>query len=95
MHAADEHPIARFEAQVTVTLRRAREDDLPKLEWFGWFTPHRQIIHETFERQQRGEAIMLLAVARDFPVGQAWIDLTRKADEAVGVIWALRVLPGL
>lgn len=38
---------------------------------------------------------MLLAEARNFPVAQVWIDLTRQAQDDAGVLWALRVLPGL
>lgn len=38
---------------------------------------------------------MLLAVVREFPVGQLWVDLARKRDAGIGVLWALRVLPGL
>ena len=65
-----------------------------RLEWFGWFTPHRRILEEAFARHQRGENVMLLAIAGDFPVGQIFVDLTRKADESVALLWAFRVLPG-
>ncbi|HVX42028.1 MAG TPA: GNAT family N-acetyltransferase [Gemmatimonadaceae bacterium] len=84
-----------FGITLPIAIRPCRADDLRRLEWFGWFTPHRALFEETFDRQRRGEALMLVAEARDFPVGQIWIDLTRKQSERTAVLWALRVLPGL
>jgi ribosomal protein S18 acetylase RimI-like enzyme len=78
-----------------VTLRVCRAADLRKLEWFGWFTRHRSFIEEAFRRQQLGEVIMVVAEANGFPVGQVWIDLVRNAERGAGLLWALRVLPGL
>jgi GNAT superfamily N-acetyltransferase len=82
---------------VEVTIRPSTGRDLPHLEWYGLYTPHRPIIDEAFERQQRGEVLMLLAIANGFPVGQAWIDFTARADEspAVALLWAVRVYPFL
>lgn len=87
-------PLTRFEARLSVTLRLASKGDLRPLEWFGWFTPHRVLIEEAFARQVAGEVFMLLAIVGGFPIGQIWIDLTRKSSEGVGVLWALRVQPG-
>ena len=48
---------------------------------------------EAFQRQQRGEVLMLVAEANRFPIGQLWIDLVKKQEESIGIIWALRVMP--
>jgi len=86
----------RFTVPLQVEIRPCAADDLPKLEWHGMFTPHRPIIAEAFERQTRGQGLMLLAVANGFPVGQAWIDFAARPDErGVAVIWAVRVYPFL
>lgn len=85
----------QFAVELAVTIRPCKERDLPGLEWFGMFTPHRELIRAAFERQQRGEVLMLVADINDFPAGQAWIDLTKKRDESVGVVWAVRVIPFL
>ena len=34
---------------------------------------------------------MLVAEVNRFPAGQVWVDLTKRRDEAIGVLWALRV----
>lgn len=78
-----------------VTFRFCREEDLPLLEWFGLFSGDRPIIDEAFASQQRGENLMLLAIANRVPVGQVWIDLKKHADGSGAVIWALRVIPWL
>lgn len=84
-----------FDVHLPISLRLCRAEDLRPLEWFGWFTPHRALFEEAYDRQQRGETLMLVAHARDFPVGQVWIDLSRKSSERTAILWALRVLPGL
>jgi GNAT superfamily N-acetyltransferase len=88
-------PLDTLDVRLSVTIRLARRADLRPLEWFGWFAPHRSLISEAFRRQTAGEVLMLVAIAGGFPVGQTWIDLTRKDAECVGVLWAVRVLPGL
>lgn len=86
-------PLARFEAALPITIRRCEPDDLPKLEWFGMFAMHREIIRDAFARQERGENLMLVADANGFPVGQVWTDFARHAAEHAAFIWAMRVLP--
>ena len=85
----------RFSVSLEVTIRRAGEADLRQLEWFGAFTHHRQIIRDAFEAQGRGEAVMLLADVRGFPVGQAWLELAPKPDSATPAVWAVRVIEPL
>ncbi|HET6568091.1 MAG TPA: GNAT family N-acetyltransferase [Rhodothermales bacterium] len=83
----------RFTVPVEVVVRCATQDDLDDMEWFGRFTHHREIIEEAYERQEEGTNVMLVADVNGAPVGQVWIDLERKADEGIGVLWAIRVFP--
>lgn len=83
----------RYTLPLEVVIRTTREEDLQGLEWFGMFTAHRALIREAFERQGRGEVVMLVAEVNGFPAGQVWVDLVRKAVLSVGYVWALRVLP--
>ncbi|WP_035694180.1 GNAT family N-acetyltransferase [Azospirillum halopraeferens] len=78
---------------VPVTIRLCRETDLPALEWFGEFTPHREIIRRTFATQARGDGSMVLADVNGFPAGQVWIDYERKRHLRRATIWAVRVFP--
>lgn len=88
-------PFARFTAQLDLTIRLCRADDLPRLEWFGAFTHHRDIIGEAFALQDRGEAVMLVADLGGFPVGQAWLDLRPRPGAHGPMVWAVRVLEPL
>ena len=85
----------RYVVPLTVTIRECARDDLSALEWYGLFSRHREIIRDAYARQQRGENLMLLAVANGFPVGQVWVNLLRKRAESAGVLWAVRVYPFL
>jgi ribosomal protein S18 acetylase RimI-like enzyme len=87
--------LARHTLHLAVTVRVCQENDLLALEWFGMFTPHRQLIREAYELQQIGGVVMLVAELNGFPAGQLWIDFVRHAAASVGSIWALRVLPPL
>ncbi|WP_448204999.1 N-acetyltransferase family protein [Azospirillum sp. sgz302134] len=74
-----------------VTIRLARRDDLPALEWFGLHTPHREIIANAFRTQERGNGALLVAEVNGFPAGQLCIDFLRKRHLRRGTLWALRV----
>lgn len=80
----------RVEAKIEAIIRSCTEEDLPALEWMGLYTPHRHIIREAFEAQERGDALLLLAVSAGFPIGQVWIDFARKRPRHVAVLWAVR-----
>lgn len=77
-----------LEVKVRATIRACREDDLPALEWMGLYSRHRGIIRETFEAQQRGDALMLLGVTAGFPIAQVWISFKRCSTLAT--LWAVR-----
>ena len=83
----------RFSIALDLKIRQCAREDLPQLEWLGLYTEHRQLIEDAFRRQQAGEVMMLVADLDGFPVGQAWLDLSDRAAESVGVIWAVRVFP--
>lgn len=87
-------PPHSFTVSLSVTLRLCTAEDLPNLEWFGMFSAHREIIRSTFEAQQRGDALMILAEANGFPIGQVWVDRVIIAKESAAFLWALRVMPG-
>jgi ribosomal protein S18 acetylase RimI-like enzyme len=95
----DEHtrPAAprRYVMPLRIEFRLCHEDDLPALEWYGLFWAHREIIRDAFDRQRRGEVLMLLAITNGFPVGQAWMDLARLRSENGALLWAVRVFPFL
>ncbi len=74
-----------------VTIRRARREDLPELEWFGLHTPHREIIATAFRTQERGQGALLVAEVNGFPAGQLCVDFLRKRSLKRGTLWALRV----
>lgn len=84
-----------FPVGFEITIRDCTREDLTSLEWHGLFTPHREIIHEAFERQRHGEMLMLVATANGDCVGQAWIDLVKEKRNSAGVLWAVRVIPWL
>ena len=48
-----------FALELEVRLRLARQDDLPKLEWFGQYTHYRRIFLRTFAEQQRDYIVHL------------------------------------
>lgn len=80
-----------------VHFRAARLDDLPKLEWFGQYAHYRRLFRRTFDEQQRGVRLMLLAEVGGFPVGQVFIHFSnrecrRGQSGARGYLYALRVL---
>ena len=84
-----------FTLTVPLTIRPCAAEDLPALEWFGLFRCHREIFAEAWARCCAGQNPMLVADLNGFPAGQAWVDLTKRAPDPVGLIWALRVLPCL
>jgi ribosomal protein S18 acetylase RimI-like enzyme len=93
--APETRALSAFSVPIEVIIRACRSEDLPALEWFGLFTEHREIIRSTFESQERGEAVMLVADVNGFPVGQVWINLALKRAELTGALWAVRVFPWL
>ncbi|ACI99078.1 GNAT family N-acetyltransferase [Rhodospirillum centenum] len=88
-------PGCRFRLDLELAIRRTGEADLDRLEWFGLYSDHREIIRAAFERQRLGEVAMLVADLDGFPVGQVWIDFRRSGEADSASLWAVRVLPPL
>ena len=82
----------QFTITIPFTIRSCELTDLANLEWFGLLTEYRETITTAFQRLQKGEILMLVAEANHFPAGQLWVDLTKRYEEGIGVLWALRVL---
>lgn len=82
----------QFSIQADVVIRHATPEDLRRLEWFGLLTPFRETIERAYDRANQGEIIFLVAMFNDFPIGQVWVDVTKLAEDGVGIIWALRVM---
>ncbi len=81
-----------------VTIRLMVESDLPGLEWEGEYALYRSVFRETFEAMQRGERILLVAVADAAMVGQVFVQLrgqdSHYADgQRRAYLYALRVRP--
>ena len=76
---------------VPVTIRPCREGDLAALEWYGEYTPHRDIIHRAYAMQRSGDGCMIVADVNGFPAGQVWIDFVRKRHLRRATLWAVRV----
>jgi ribosomal protein S18 acetylase RimI-like enzyme len=76
----------------TCTFRVGSRADAPKLEWFGAFTEHRQIIAEAFATQERGEGLVVVGAIHDFPIAQLWV---RFAQGRPPRFWAFRVMQPL
>ncbi len=81
-----------------VQIRPLLESDLPGLEWDGVYEKYRKVFRQSFNDAERGQRILLVAVAAEQIVGQVFIQLssseTRYADGAVrGYLYALRVRP--
>ncbi len=81
-----------IDLQVCVTIRPAYFSDLRKLEWFGKYSRFREIFQKDFGRAAKGEMAYLVAVVKEFPIGQVEVELTKYRDEGVGEVIALRVL---
>ena len=82
-----------FTVQFDVRLRPARRDDLPLLEWFGQYRHFRLLYQRTFELQEQGTRLMLLADVGGFPVGQIFISFEGVRGEfQSGYLYSLRVL---
>ncbi len=58
---------------LSITLRPATRDDLPKLEWYGQYIHYRNLFRRAFREQQLGRRLILVADCNGFPVGHIFI----------------------
>jgi GNAT superfamily N-acetyltransferase len=75
-----------------ITLRLATKSDLPKLEWYGLYKHYRTLFRRTFQEQQLGRRLMLIADSNDFPVGHIFIHLNKRNDEGRAYLYSFRVM---
>lgn len=83
----------RFDVSLDAVIRPCRREDLSSLEWFGMFSFQRPVLRSTYERHERGEVVMVVAVVNRVAAGLTWITLDRLDTDATAVIWGLRVHP--
>ena len=77
---------------INITLRPARQADLPKLEWYGQYAHFRNIFRRTFREQLRGRRLMLIADANNFPIGHIFIHLNTDNGDARAYLYSFRVM---
>lgn len=73
--------------------RMGEADDIAKLEWFGAFTEHREIIAGAFAAHARGEGLVVVASLKGFPVAQVWARFYGPRQPPR--FWAFRVMEPL
>jgi ribosomal protein S18 acetylase RimI-like enzyme len=83
----------RFDLSLDAVIRPCRRDDLSSLEWFGMFSFQRPVLRSTYEKHERGEVVMLVAVVNQVAAGLTWITLDRLDTDATAVFCAVRVHP--
>jgi ribosomal protein S18 acetylase RimI-like enzyme len=81
-----------------ITIRLARAEDLPGLEWEGEYAHYRSLYRRVFEEMQQGKRLMMVAAAGATIVGQVFVQLLSAEREfADGVsrayLYSLRVRP--
>jgi ribosomal protein S18 acetylase RimI-like enzyme len=89
--------VSTITLELDVTIRSARREDLPRLEWFGLYTHYRRMFLRTFEEQLQGQRLMLVADHNHYPIGQVFIHLpdaqpALRRPRRRGYLYALRVL---
>jgi ribosomal protein S18 acetylase RimI-like enzyme len=86
-----------FALKIPITIRLCREDDLPKLEWYGQHSQFRQVFARTFREQTQGQRLMLVADCKGFPIGQVFVQLDSKEKQIAtrnqrAYLYSLRVM---
>lgn len=82
---------------LSVTLRPARHEDIPKLEWYGQYRHYRNLFQRAFREQQAGRRLILVADCNDFPIGQIAIQFEGNAAHIAdgqrrGYLYSFRVM---
>lgn len=79
--------------QIPIVFRKATKTDLPKLEWYGEYAHFRNVFLRTFRDQEKGQRIMLLADANNFPIGHIFISLkSQRLAQPTAYLYSLRVM---
>lgn len=87
-----------FTLSTRIQIRKACAEDLPLLEWYGEYTHFRRIYQRTFQEQQRGRRLMLVAEMNNFPIAQVFVLLKLqrgRRQDTTAYIYSLRVIAHL
>ncbi|NJL56799.1 GNAT family N-acetyltransferase [bacterium] len=86
----------RMTVPITVTIRAACEDDLPRLEWYGQYRHFRRVFRRAYQDQVAGHRLLLVADMQSFPIGQLFINFHSNrglaARERSAYLYAFRVM---
>lgn len=83
-----------IQLEMSIILRVATLDDLPKLEWYGQYKHFRNLFRRTYREQEAGRRIMLVADSNNFPIGHVFIQFKDPDDEDTGraYLYSFRVM---
>ena len=71
--------------QLSVVVRTATAEDIPKLEWYGQYRHFRNLFRRAYREQRTGRRLILIADVNNFPIGHLFIQFnptTRKRPRA-------------
>lgn len=79
---------------LSITLRAAVQEDLPKLEWYGQYSHFRNLFRRAYREQQIGHRLMLVADCNNFPIGHLFIQFIERDDggERRAYLYSFRVM---
>ncbi|GAB1420388.1 hypothetical protein MASR2M15_04850 [Anaerolineales bacterium] len=61
--------------EVSVHIRKAKEEDIRKLEWHGEYTKYRLLFERSYQEMLAGKRILLIAEMNHYPIGRLFIQL--------------------
>jgi hypothetical protein len=79
----------RFHVEVDIEIRHAVPNDLPQLA--TWNAAVERVIQPALQRQEAGEAVVLLALLKGFPCAHLLCDLCTRAPEEIATMWHVAV----
>lgn len=80
-----------LDLRLRIQLRVAQKEDIPKLEWYGQYRHFRNLFRRTFQDQQAGKRLMLLADLNHFPIGHIFIHF-KVAERPYAYLYSFRVM---
>jgi ribosomal protein S18 acetylase RimI-like enzyme len=76
-----------------VTIRTARKEDIPRLEWYGQYAHFRNLFQRAYRDQQLGIRLMLVADCNGFPIGYVFIlFMDDEGGNRQAYLYSLRVM---
>lgn len=81
---------------ISLTIRIARREDIPKLEWYGQYAHYRHLFRRAYREQMLGRRLILIADSNNFPIGHIFIQFmndNNPPDEVKrAYLYSLRVM---